>query len=82
MERRLLSGNEAIARGIYESGGQVAVGYPGTPSTKILETVAREYPVVTAQWLAVLLERVPAKSVELNREAFLKGAALRVGDGG
>mgnify|MGYP005854085659 CR=1 FL=1 len=50
MERRLLSGNEAIARGIYEAGVQIAAAYPGTPSTEILETVAREYPVVTAQW--------------------------------
>ncbi len=50
MPRKLLSGNEAIARGIYESGVQVAAAYPGTPSTEILETVAREYPVVTAQW--------------------------------
>ncbi len=52
MERRLLSGNEAIARGIYESGVQVAAAYPGTPSTEILETVAREYPEIAAQWAA------------------------------
>ncbi len=50
MARRLLSGNEAVARGIYESGIHVAAAYPGTPSTEILEAVAREYPVVTAQW--------------------------------
>lgn len=50
MPKKLLSGNEAIARGIYESGVQVAAAYPGTPSTEILETVARKYPIVTAQW--------------------------------
>lgn len=50
MEKRLLSGNEAIARGIYESGIQVAAAYPGTPSTEILEAVAHNYPEVTAQW--------------------------------
>jgi indolepyruvate ferredoxin oxidoreductase alpha subunit len=36
-EMELLSGNEAIARGAYESGVTVATGYPGTPSTEILE---------------------------------------------
>ncbi|MGA7849635.1 MAG: indolepyruvate ferredoxin oxidoreductase subunit alpha [Terriglobales bacterium] len=38
--RVLLSGNEAIARGAVESGIRVATGYPGTPSTEILETLA------------------------------------------
>ncbi len=37
----LLSGNEAIARAAVEAGVLVAVGYPGTPSTEILETLAR-----------------------------------------
>ena len=35
----LLSGNEAIARGAYEADVKVATGYPGTPSTEILETL-------------------------------------------
>ncbi|MGL4595374.1 MAG: indolepyruvate ferredoxin oxidoreductase subunit alpha [Thermoguttaceae bacterium] len=39
----LLSGNEAIARGAYEAGVKVATGYPGTPSTEILENVAQKY---------------------------------------
>ncbi len=43
MERKLLSGNEAIARGAYEAGVEVATGYPGTPSSEILETVAAKY---------------------------------------
>ena len=34
---RLLSGNEAIARGAFEAGVKVAAAYPGTPSTEILE---------------------------------------------
>ena len=37
----LLSGNEAIARGAREAGVRVAAGYPGTPSTEILETLVR-----------------------------------------
>jgi indolepyruvate ferredoxin oxidoreductase alpha subunit len=46
----LLSGNEAIARGAYESGVSVASAYPGTPSTEILETIAKEYPDIYAEW--------------------------------
>ncbi len=40
--RILLSGNEAIARGAWEAGVTIATGYPGTPSTEILEA-ARAY---------------------------------------
>src|SRR5208337_914135 len=40
--RALLSGNEAIARGAWEAGVTIATGYPGTPSTEILEA-ARAY---------------------------------------
>ena len=36
--KALLSGNEAIARGAYEAGVQVVTGYPGTPSSEIVET--------------------------------------------
>ncbi len=38
--RKLLSGNEAIARGAFEAGVRLAAGYPGTPSTEILESLA------------------------------------------
>ncbi len=48
--RKLLSGNEAVARGAYESGVSVASAYPGTPSTEILETVASEFPEIYAEW--------------------------------
>jgi indolepyruvate ferredoxin oxidoreductase alpha subunit len=37
----LLMGNEAIARGALEAGVHVASGYPGTPSSEIIETLAR-----------------------------------------
>jgi indolepyruvate ferredoxin oxidoreductase alpha subunit len=48
--KELLSGNEAVARGAYEAGVKLAVGYPGTPSTEILETVAEKYPSLYCQW--------------------------------
>jgi len=47
--KRLLSGNEAIARGAWEAGVAVASAYPGTPSTEILENFSR-YPNVYAEW--------------------------------
>lgn len=38
--KHLLTGNEAIARGAFEGGVTAAFGYPGTPSTEILENLA------------------------------------------
>jgi len=46
---RLLLGNQAIARGAYEAGVAVATGYPGTPSTEILEVLAG-WPDVYVEW--------------------------------
>ena len=40
-ERHLLMGNEAIARGALEAGVSVIAGYPGTPSSEIIETLAK-----------------------------------------
>lgn len=40
MKRILMSGNEAVARGSFEAGCRFATGYPGTPSTEILESIA------------------------------------------
>jgi indolepyruvate ferredoxin oxidoreductase alpha subunit len=45
----LMSGNDAIARGAYECGVRFASGYPGTPSTEIMESFAR-YDGVYAEW--------------------------------
>ncbi|MDH4009936.1 MAG: indolepyruvate oxidoreductase, partial [Desulfobacterales bacterium] len=39
-KRRLLLGNEAIARGLIESGCTIATSYPGTPASEILAAVA------------------------------------------
>ena len=46
---KLLSGDEAVARGAWEAGVAVASAYPGTPSTEILESFAR-FPGVYAEW--------------------------------
>jgi len=48
--KELLSGNEAVARGAFEAGVRLAVAYPGTPSTEILETLAARYTSIYSQW--------------------------------
>jgi len=49
MNKLLLSGNEALAYGAYEAGLQVACAYPGTPSTEILEALAK-FKDLDVQW--------------------------------
>ncbi len=41
LRQEVLLGNEAIARGIVESGCHVVASYPGTPSSEILPAVVR-----------------------------------------
>jgi indolepyruvate ferredoxin oxidoreductase, alpha subunit len=45
----ILSGNEAVARGAWEAGVRLAAAYPGTPSTEILEELAK-YEDVYCEW--------------------------------
>ena len=40
-ERKLMSGNEAVALGAMHAGCALGVGYPGTPSTEILENYSK-----------------------------------------
>lgn len=47
--KKLMTGNEAIARGAYEAGCLVAAAYPGTPSTEILENVST-YEEIYSEW--------------------------------
>jgi len=47
--KQLLTGDEAIARGAYEAGVRHAAAYPGTPSTEILENIAK-YDEIYAEW--------------------------------
>ncbi len=44
MGKKLLMGNEAIAFGAIKAGVNVVTGYPGTPSTEVLETIAHNNP--------------------------------------
>ncbi|MBQ8732680.1 MAG: indolepyruvate ferredoxin oxidoreductase subunit alpha [Oscillospiraceae bacterium] len=47
--KKLLLGNEAVARGLYEAGCRVVSSYPGTPSTEITEYAAK-YEDLYCEW--------------------------------
>lgn len=49
MEKVLMLGNEAVARGVYEAGVTVTSSYPGTPSTEITENIAK-YDDIYSEW--------------------------------
>lgn len=72
-ERRLLSGNEAIASGAWEAGVRYAAAYPGTPSTEILPALA-QYAGVKAEWSSN--EKVALDSV--IGASFAGGRAMAV----
>jgi len=48
--KHLMTGNEAVARGVFEAGVTYASAYPGTPSTEILENVGPYKEHITAEW--------------------------------
>lgn len=48
-EKKIMLGNEAIARGAFEAGVKVSAAYPGTPSTEISENIVK-YPEIYAEW--------------------------------
>ncbi len=47
--KKLLLGNEAVARGLYEAGCRVASSYPGTPSTEVTECISK-YDEIVSEW--------------------------------
>lgn len=47
--KKLMLGNEAVARGLYEAGVRVISSYPGTPSTEITEYAAN-YDGIYCEW--------------------------------
>ena len=71
MSAILLSGNEAIARGGYEGGVTAAFGYPGTPSTEILESLVQHKDEVYCEWS-------PNEKVALEAAAGASLAGARV----
>lgn len=70
-EALLLSGNEAVARGARDGGAAIGAGYPGTPSTEVLEALTKIGGVYT-EW-------APNEKVALEvgiGASFAGGAAL------
>ena len=47
--KKLILGNAAVARGLFEAGCTVASSYPGTPSTEITEEAAK-FPEIYCEW--------------------------------
>ena len=47
--KKLMLGNEAVARGILEAGCSIVSSYPGTPSTEITEYAAK-YDEIYCEW--------------------------------
>lgn len=80
--KQLMTGNEAIARGAYEAGVKFASAYPGTPSTEILENIAKYKEDIVAQWAVnekVALESVIGASIAGARSiAAMKHVGLNV----
>lgn len=68
MQKKLMLGNEAVARGVYEAGATVASSYPGTPSTEITEYISK-YDEIYSEW--AVNEKV---SVEVAIGASIAGA--------
>lgn len=68
--KTLLTGNEAVALGAWEAGVRAAFGYPGTPSTEILENLSRHSQDVYLEWS-------PNEKVALEAAAGASCAGVR-----
>ncbi|MBM7615516.1 thiamine pyrophosphate-dependent enzyme [Alkaliphilus hydrothermalis] len=49
-EKKVLTGNEAIAQGFYEAGGTVAASYPGSPTVEVIEKLKEYYEDVYSEF--------------------------------
>ena len=47
---KMMNGNEAVARGAFEAGVKVASGFPGTPSTEVMDYTQQCYPEIYCEW--------------------------------
>ncbi|NLB15924.1 MAG: indolepyruvate ferredoxin oxidoreductase subunit alpha [Clostridiales bacterium] len=79
--KKIMLGNEAVARGLYEAGCRLVSSYPGTPSTEITEYAAK-YDEIYAEWAPnekVALETAIGASVAGGRSACcMKHVGLNV----
>ena len=68
MNKIVMSGNQAVARGFWEAGGVVAASYPGSPTVEILESV-KQYEEIFSHW--AMSEKV---ALEIAIGASMAGA--------
>lgn len=76
MQKQLLMGNEAFAHAALEAGVRVAAGYPGTPSSEVIETIAAEHAAGRAQGIHVEWSTNEKAALELLAGAAYAGARV------
>ena len=74
MTQKLLMGNEALAHAALEAGVRVAAGYPGTPSSEVIETIAALHASGAAQGVHVEWSTNEKAALELLAGASYCGA--------
>ena len=76
MTQELLMGNEALALGALRSGVRVAAGYPGTPSSELIETISKRYLSGKAHGVHVQWSTNEKAALELVAAASYSGARV------
>ncbi len=74
MAKEFLTGNEAFAHAALEAGVRVCAGYPGTPSSEVIETVAKEHAAGRAEGVHVEWSTHEKAALELLAGAAYSGA--------
>lgn len=74
MSKKLLMGNEAFAHAALEAGVRVVAGYPGTPSSELIETVAKLHAAGKAHGVHVEWSTNEKAALELLAGASYCGA--------
>ena len=74
MTKKLLMGNEAFAHAALEAGVRVVAGYPGTPSSELIETVAKLHASGAAHGVHVEWSTNEKSALELLAGASYAGA--------
>ena len=76
MTKKLLMGNEAFAHAALEAGVNVVAGYPGTPSSELVETVAKLHAAGAARDVHVEWSTNEKAALELLAGASYGGARV------
>ncbi len=76
MTKQLLMGNQAFAHAALEAGVNVVAGYPGTPSSELVETVAKLHAAGSAQGVHVEWSTNEKAAIEMLAGASLCGARV------